>query len=171
MVWYLRMYFWGPWYYSRFRVGRQVLWFIWKARITLSASCMSLMQLRPQSPTVTLWWKLFEELIFTWTVSVSLMTFSLQIWCLDEGPYYAEVTAEDTHSPGKYRVIGSLSNSPEFSETWNCPVNSSMNPSDRCIIWWQPVSALNKTTGTNIKADLRASKIIIIIITTTTASP
>ncbi|XP_033610621.1 endothelin-converting enzyme homolog [Cryptotermes secundus] len=57
------------------------------------------------------------------------------IWCLDEGPYYGEVSAEDTHSPGKYRVLGSLSNSPEFSETWNCPVNSSMNPSDRCIIW------------------------------------
>jgi predicted metalloendopeptidase len=63
------------------------------------------------------------------------MSFVPQIWCLDEGPDYDEIAARDNHSPGKFRVLGSLSNSPEFSETWNCPINSSMNPSDRCIIW------------------------------------
>ncbi|XP_021930989.1 endothelin-converting enzyme homolog isoform X2 [Zootermopsis nevadensis] len=57
------------------------------------------------------------------------------IWCLDEGPDYEALATKDSHSPGKYRVLGSLSNSPEFSETWNCPLNSPMNPSDRCIIW------------------------------------
>jgi len=75
------------------------------------------------------------------------MYFVPQIWCLDEGHDYAEIAVRDSHSPGKYRVLGSLSNSPEFSQTWNCPANSSMNRSDRCIIWWHYAS---DTTGTNI---------------------
>ncbi|PSN55113.1 hypothetical protein C0J52_01882 [Blattella germanica] len=40
------------------------------------------------------------------------------IWCLDEGPDYESVAVKDSHSPGRYRVLGSLSNSPEFTETW-----------------------------------------------------
>lgn len=66
---------------------------------------------------------------------IGVMSFVPQIWCLDEGPEYDKIAARDSHSPGKYRVLGSLSNSPEFSETWNCPVTSPMNPPDRCIIW------------------------------------
>jgi hypothetical protein len=66
----------------------------------------------------------------------------LQIWCTDEGPDYAETSLEDSHSPGKYRVLGPLSNSPEFAVIWNCPPNSTMNPSNRCIIWWQSASTL-----------------------------
>ncbi|XP_069683063.1 neprilysin-11-like [Periplaneta americana] len=55
--------------------------------------------------------------------------------CLDKGKKYAEKVRIDVHSPEEARILGSLSNSPEFSMTWDCPSNSTMNPPDRCIIW------------------------------------
>jgi len=62
--------------------------------------------------------------------------FFLQIWC--------ESTTEqtllndlltDVHSPGKIRVLGTLSNSNEFAKAFRCPIGSPMNPSEKCKIW------------------------------------
>nr|XP_033323580.1 neprilysin-2 isoform X1 [Megalopta genalis] len=39
------------------------------------------------------------------------------------------------HSPGKFRVLGPLSNMEEFSEDFNCPVGSKMNPEKKCSVW------------------------------------
>ena len=33
------------------------------------------------------------------------------------------------------RVIGTLSNSAAFSEEFNCPIGSPMNPKDKCAVW------------------------------------
>jgi hypothetical protein len=33
------------------------------------------------------------------------------------------------------RVNGALSNMPEFSKTFNCPLNSKMNPKIKCDVW------------------------------------
>ncbi|XP_026812651.1 neprilysin-11-like isoform X1 [Rhopalosiphum maidis] len=41
----------------------------------------------------------------------------------------------DVHSPGKIRVLGTLSNSNEFSKAFRCPIGSPMNPPKKCKIW------------------------------------
>ena len=55
------------------------------------------------------------------------------------GKYRKEITEyelkTDGHSPNMYRVIGSMSNSKEFAETFQCKANSPMNPIDKCQIW------------------------------------
>lgn len=39
------------------------------------------------------------------------------------------------HSPGKFRVLGPLSNMEEFSKDFNCPLGSKMNPDKKCAVW------------------------------------
>ena len=39
------------------------------------------------------------------------------------------------HSPGKFRVLGPLSNMNEFSKDFNCPLGSKMNPEKKCTVW------------------------------------
>lgn len=40
------------------------------------------------------------------------------------------------HSLGQFRVLGPLSNMIEFSEDFNCPLGSPMNPVHKCQVWW-----------------------------------
>jgi len=59
-----------------------------------------------------------------------------QIWCSK----YRERAAQSqinygVHSPGKFRVVGSLSNFDEFAKAFNCPKGSRMNPKDKCAVW------------------------------------
>jgi membrane metallo-endopeptidase-like protein 1 len=42
---------------------------------------------------------------------------------------------KDEHAPDKFRVLGPLSNSQRFAESWGCPVGTTMNPVDKCQIW------------------------------------
>ncbi|KZC07350.1 Membrane metallo-endopeptidase-like 1 [Dufourea novaeangliae] len=39
------------------------------------------------------------------------------------------------HSPGKFRVLGPLSNMEEFSKDFNCPLRTKMNPEKKCAVW------------------------------------
>ncbi|XP_074114603.1 neprilysin-2-like [Cotesia typhae] len=41
----------------------------------------------------------------------------------------------DPHAPSDVRVIGALSNVPEFSADFGCPTGSNMNPIKKCTIW------------------------------------
>jgi predicted metalloendopeptidase len=41
----------------------------------------------------------------------------------------------DTHSPGRYRVIGSLQNFSPFSKAFSCKIGSPMNPNKKCQVW------------------------------------
>ncbi|KAJ9588255.1 hypothetical protein L9F63_018419, partial [Diploptera punctata] len=41
----------------------------------------------------------------------------------------------DPHSPQRLRVKGTLANSREFAQVWNCPTGSAMNPEHKCQIW------------------------------------
>uniref|UniRef100_A0A3B1IG29 endothelin-converting enzyme 1 n=1 Tax=Astyanax mexicanus TaxID=7994 RepID=A0A3B1IG29_ASTMX len=59
-----------------------------------------------------------------------------QVWCSVRTPESAhEGLMTDPHSPPKYRVIGTLSNSPDFSQHFNCPLGSPMNSGHRCEVW------------------------------------
>uniref|UniRef100_A0A182Q8N3 Peptidase M13 N-terminal domain-containing protein n=1 Tax=Anopheles farauti TaxID=69004 RepID=A0A182Q8N3_9DIPT len=57
-----------------------------------------------------------------------------QIWC---GAMRPEATRNKlktaVHSPGRFRVIGTLSNSEDFAREYHCPVGSFMNPADKSI--------------------------------------
>ncbi|EFX90025.1 hypothetical protein DAPPUDRAFT_39988 [Daphnia pulex] len=58
-----------------------------------------------------------------------------QIWCeVLNGDGYEKYTKE-AHSPGKYRANGVLQNSPTFSQVFNCPLDSPMNPANKCQLW------------------------------------
>ncbi|MPC55445.1 Neprilysin-11 [Portunus trituberculatus] len=41
----------------------------------------------------------------------------------------------DPHTPEKFRVLVPMSNMKEFSDIWNCPVGSGMNPKNKCQVW------------------------------------
>ncbi|XP_055850417.1 membrane metallo-endopeptidase-like 1 [Episyrphus balteatus] len=41
----------------------------------------------------------------------------------------------ENHPLNRYRVIGTLRNFDEFSNVYNCPVDSPMNPSQKCRLW------------------------------------
>ncbi|XP_065669105.1 endothelin-converting enzyme homolog isoform X2 [Hydra vulgaris] len=44
-------------------------------------------------------------------------------------------TLSEIHSPAKFRVIGSLSNSKEFASVFRCEKNAAMNPENKCVVW------------------------------------
>ncbi|XP_030008243.1 endothelin-converting enzyme 2-like isoform X2 [Sphaeramia orbicularis] len=59
-----------------------------------------------------------------------------QVWCSVRTPESAhEGLVTDPHSPPRYRVIGTLANSMDFSRHFNCPVGTPMNSGKRCEVW------------------------------------
>lgn len=58
------------------------------------------------------------------------------IWCGKFRPEVLKLRVNSgVHSPAKFRIIGPLSNAPEFAQSFNCPVGSPMNPRKRCSVW------------------------------------
>ncbi|KAG2462924.1 neprilysin-like [Polypterus senegalus] len=59
-----------------------------------------------------------------------------QVWCGTYRPEYAVNSIKtDVHSPGKFRVLGSLQNFPEFAEAFSCKKNDKMVPERKCRVW------------------------------------
>jgi endothelin-converting enzyme/putative endopeptidase len=60
-----------------------------------------------------------------------------QVWCVNFTPENARTRAlTDPHSPGQYRVNGTVSNMPEFSQAWGCKTGDAMNRGDKaCRVW------------------------------------
>lgn len=59
-----------------------------------------------------------------------------QVWCSSstkEADHLQIVS--DPHSPAKFRVIGTLSNSIDFAREWKCSLKSPMNPEKKCEVW------------------------------------
>lgn len=58
------------------------------------------------------------------------------IWCRKVRNEIArDDIKNDIHSPGKFRVIGSFSNSEPFANDFNCKEKSKMNPKNKCTLW------------------------------------
>ncbi|KAH0624093.1 hypothetical protein JD844_007455 [Phrynosoma platyrhinos] len=59
-----------------------------------------------------------------------------QIWCGTYRPEYAVNSIKtDSHSPGKFRVLGTLQNTAEFSEAFKCTNTQYMDPVKKCRVW------------------------------------
>ncbi|KAK6640361.1 hypothetical protein RUM44_012054 [Polyplax serrata] len=59
-----------------------------------------------------------------------------QVWCGGMRPEASKSKLKTAvHSPGKFRVIGTLSNSEEFALAFNCSTNSTMNLAKKCKVW------------------------------------
>lgn len=59
-----------------------------------------------------------------------------QVWCSVRTPESShEGIITDPHSPSRFRVIGTISNSREFSEHFGCEADAPMNPRHKCELW------------------------------------
>ncbi|XP_066494010.1 endothelin-converting enzyme 1 isoform X2 [Tiliqua scincoides] len=59
-----------------------------------------------------------------------------QVWCSVRTPESShEGLVTDPHSPSRFRVIGTVSNSREFAEHFGCRPGSPMNPLQKCEVW------------------------------------
>jgi putative endopeptidase len=59
-----------------------------------------------------------------------------QLWCGSATPESAAVRVKtDPHSPGEFRVNGTVQNMPEFSSAWSCKIGDAMVSDKACRIW------------------------------------
>merc|ERR1719481_1059480 len=59
-----------------------------------------------------------------------------QVWCGTSRPEALHSKLKTAvHAPGKYRVLGTLANSKEFSRVFQCSPQDNMNPQEKCQVW------------------------------------
>ncbi|RHZ31015.1 hypothetical protein DYB31_010536 [Aphanomyces astaci] len=58
-----------------------------------------------------------------------------QSWCEKNSDALLQALLNDVHPPGRHRLIGSVQNSVDFAKVFNCPVDSPMNPTKKCVMW------------------------------------
>ncbi|CAF0870341.1 unnamed protein product [Brachionus calyciflorus] len=59
-----------------------------------------------------------------------------QTWCSKATSDSLHLSVSvDQHSPPRFRVLGSISNSYEFTEAFKCPSKTNMNPDKKCKLW------------------------------------
>ncbi|MDE2490547.1 MAG: M13 family metallopeptidase [Elusimicrobia bacterium] len=59
-----------------------------------------------------------------------------QVWCTNETEQIARLLARvDPHSPPRWRVIGALSNTPEFAKAFSCRPTDPMVRANACRVW------------------------------------
>jgi putative endopeptidase len=59
-----------------------------------------------------------------------------QVWCENTAPQEARNRAvTDPHSPGRYRVNGTVQNMPEFQQAFSCKVPQPMVSENACRVW------------------------------------
>ena len=59
-----------------------------------------------------------------------------QVWCQNQTDESARLLAKtDPHSPGRYRVIGTIQNSTDFAKAFNCKQGQKMVSDNACHVW------------------------------------
>ncbi|ETV85557.1 hypothetical protein H257_03265 [Aphanomyces astaci] len=58
-----------------------------------------------------------------------------QSWCSKDTDARLRQFLSDPHPPHRFRVTGALQNNAEFARAFQCPVDSDMNPSEKCLLW------------------------------------
>jgi putative endopeptidase len=59
-----------------------------------------------------------------------------QVWCENKSPQSARLQVQaDPHSPGMYRVNGTVQNMEQFRAAWGCKVGQPMAPEKTCRVW------------------------------------
>ena len=59
-----------------------------------------------------------------------------QVWCENITDQRSrELALTDPHSPGKFRVIGTIRNSPQFRKAFSCKEGDAMAPANACSVW------------------------------------
>ena len=59
-----------------------------------------------------------------------------QVWCEKRRPEYNRMLSKvDPHSPGQFRVNGTVSNMPEFAKAYSCKKGDAMVRADACHVW------------------------------------
>jgi putative endopeptidase len=59
-----------------------------------------------------------------------------QVWCQNQTPESARLLAKtDPHSPGEYRVVGTVQNSSDFAKAFNCKPGQKMVSANACHVW------------------------------------
>ena len=59
-----------------------------------------------------------------------------QVWCENRTPESARLLAKtDPHSPGEYRVKGTLQNNEDFAKAFNCKAGQKMVSENACHVW------------------------------------
>ncbi|HTL34148.1 MAG TPA: M13 family metallopeptidase [Kofleriaceae bacterium] len=59
-----------------------------------------------------------------------------QVWCAKERPEFEKMLATvDEHSPPKWRINGTLADSPDFAKAFRCKAGTKMRPQKACVVW------------------------------------
>jgi putative endopeptidase len=59
-----------------------------------------------------------------------------QVWCQNQTEQSArQQVMVDPHSPGQWRVNGSVQNFEQFGKAWGCPAGKPMTPAKSCRVW------------------------------------
>ncbi|RHY99522.1 hypothetical protein DYB31_011726 [Aphanomyces astaci] len=58
-----------------------------------------------------------------------------QSWCEKTRDEYLQFLLTNPHPPRRLRLIGAVQNSVDFAKAFNCPTDSPMNPTKKCVLW------------------------------------
>jgi putative endopeptidase len=59
-----------------------------------------------------------------------------RVWCEKRRPELQRMLVlSDPHSPGKYRIEGTVQNMPEFEQAWGCKAGQPMVSANACRVW------------------------------------